>query len=119
MQGLDKFKLLIAILLIVAGIYGFYHFAEQKVALLYRVFGLLGMISVALGLAATTQVGAETLSFGRESVREVRKSVWPSRKDTGWTTLIVLAMVLLVGVMLWLFDTMLLWAVRQLTGQGG
>ena len=45
--------------------------------------------------------------------------VWPSRRETTQTTLLVLAMVILVGLMLWLFDMLLLWAVKLLTGQGG
>lgn len=113
----DKIKILIAVLLIGAGVVGFYYYAEQ--ALLYRVLGLLGVIAVAVIVVLTTQVGSETVSFGREAVMEMRKSVWPTRRETTQTTLLVLAMVILVGLMLWLFDMVLLWAVRLLTGQGG
>lgn len=113
----DKIKLLVAVLLIVAGVAGFYYYAEQ--ALLYRVLGLLAVIGVAVIVALTTQLGTETVSFGRSAVMEMRKSVWPSRRETTQTTLLVLAMVILVGLMLWLFDMILLWAVKMLTGQGG
>lgn len=113
----DKIKLLVAVLLIAAGVAGFYYYADQ--ALLYRVLGLLGVITVAVIIALMTQLGAETVSFGRSAVVEMRKSVWPSRRETTQTTLLVLAMVILVGLMLWLFDMILLWAVKLLTGQGG
>ncbi len=113
----DKIKLFVAVLLIVAGVTGFYYYADQ--ALLYRVMGLLSVIAVAVAVALMTQLGTEAVSFGRSAVMEMRKSVWPSRRETTQTTLLVLAMVILVGLMLWLFDMVLLWAVKLLTGQGG
>ena len=114
---MDKIKLAVAVLLVIAGIAGFYHYADQ--ALLYRVLGLLVVVGVAIAIALTSQPGMATLSFGRSAVLEVRKSVWPSRRETTQTTLIVMVMVVLVGIMLWLFDMFLLWAVKLLTGQGG
>ena len=114
---MDKLKLIISIALIAAGIAGFYYYADQ--ALLYRVLGLLAVIGVAAAIALTTQLGGETLAFGRNAVLEVRRSVWPTRAETIQTTLIVMVMVVVVGLMLWLFDMFLLWAVKLLTGQGG
>ncbi len=114
---LDKIKLLIAVLLVGGGIGGFYYFADESV--LYRVLGLLVVIGVSIAIALQTQMGAEAWGFGRNAVVEARKVVWPTRKETTQTTLIVLAMVVVVGVILWLFDMFLLWAVRLLTGQGG
>ena len=114
---MDKIKWLIAVLLIAAGIVGFYHYADQ--GLLYRVLGLLVVIGFAIAIALTTQSGRATLDFGRSAVLEVRKSVWPTRRETTQTTLIVMVMVLLVGIMLWLFDMFLKWAMQLLIGQGG
>jgi preprotein translocase subunit SecE len=113
----DKIKLAVAVLFIIAGIAGFYHYADQ--ALLYRVLGLLVVLGVAVAIALTTQPGMATLSFGRSAILEVRKSVWPSRRETTQTTLIVMVMVILVGIMLWLFDMFLSWAMQLLIGQGG
>ena len=113
----DKIKLAIAVLVIAAGIYGYYHYADQ--ALLYRVLGLLVVIGIAAAIALTSEPGKATLSFGRSAVLEVRKSVWPSRRETTQTTLIVMVMVILVGIMLWLFDMFLSWAMQLLIGQGG
>jgi preprotein translocase subunit SecE len=45
--------------------------------------------------------------------------VWPTRQETLQTTLIVMVMVLIVGIVLWLFDMVLLAILRFLTGQGG
>jgi preprotein translocase subunit SecE len=113
----DKIKLAVAVLFVIAGIAGFYHYADQ--ALLYRVLGLLVVLGVAVAIALTTQPGMATLSFGRSAILEVRKSVWPSRRETTQTTLIVMVMVILVGIMLWLFDMFLSWAMQLLIGQGG
>ncbi|MDH5407299.1 MAG: preprotein translocase subunit SecE [Gammaproteobacteria bacterium] len=114
----DKIKLLIAVALIAAGVVGFYHYADQA-ALLYRVLGLLAVIAVSFAVALTTQTGMNTLNFGRSAVLEVRRSVWPTRKETTQTTLLVIVMVFIIGLMLWLFDMVLLWGVKMLTGQGG
>ena len=114
---LDKIKLLVAVLLIAAGIAGFYYFAEQ--ALLYRVLGLLVVIAVSVFVALQTQVGMDAWNFGRSAVLEVRKAVWPSRQETVQTTLLVMVMVIIMGLMLWLFDMFLGWAIKMLIGQGG
>jgi preprotein translocase subunit SecE len=113
----DKIKLTVAVLLVVAGIYGFYHFAEQ--ALLYRVLGLLAVVGVAVAVAATSQPGLSAWNFGRSAALEARKSVWPSRRETTQTTLMVMVMVAIIGIVLWLFDMFLLWAMQYITGQGG
>jgi preprotein translocase subunit SecE len=110
---LDKVKLVIAVLLVAGGIYGYYHF-EADYALLYRVLGLLVVVGVALGIAAVTDLGRQAISFGRAASIEVRKSVWPSRRETTQTVLIVVVMVTLVGLMIWGIDSVLRIAVRAL-----
>lgn len=114
---LDKIKLLVALLLVAAGIAGFYIYAEE--ALLYRVLALLGVFIVAFIITLKTQLGLNTWNFGRSAVLEVRKAVWPTRQETVQATLMVMVMVIIMGVILWLFDMMLLSAVQMLTGQGG
>jgi preprotein translocase subunit SecE len=113
----DKIKLLLATLVLASGMVGFYIYSDEMV--LFRVLGLLVAAGIATAIAAQTERGGAALGFGRSAVTEVRKVVWPTRKETTQTTLIVVAMVILVGIMLWLFDMFLLWAVRLLTGQGG
>ncbi len=113
---LDKLKLTIALLLLVGAIGAFYYFSDQS--LLVRVLGLLAVVGIALAVAAQAEVGRVALHFIKESRTEVRRVVWPNRKETAQTTLIVLVMVLVVGILLWLLDMGLLWAVKLLTGQG-
>jgi preprotein translocase subunit SecE len=67
----------------------------------------------------TTELGQNVWKFVLESRQEVRKVVWPSRDETMRTTLLVFAMVVIVGVVLWLLDMFLFWVIKLLTGQGG
>ncbi len=113
----DKLILLVAGLLVVAGIGGFYQFADQPQ--LYRVLGLLAVLGVATVIALQSSPGKAAWEFGRSAILEVRKAVWPTRQETVQTTLLVLAMVVIVGLMLWLFDLLMNWAVRLLLGLGG
>lgn len=113
----DTIKFTIALLLLGTAIGLFYYFGDQNTLL--RVLGLLIALSVSLVIVAKTARGQAALSFVGETRVEFRKIVWPSRQETTRTTLIVLLMVMVMASILWLFDTLLLWAVRLLTGQGG
>jgi preprotein translocase subunit SecE len=70
-------------------------------------------------MVLTTELGRTVWGFALESRQEVRKVVWPTREETMRTTLLVFAMVFIVGLILWLLDMFLFWGVRFLTGQGG
>ena len=110
---MDKVKLVFAILLVVGGIVGFYYFADQY-ALLYRVLGLLAIIGVAIGIAVTTILGQQVVSFGRAASMEMRKTVWPTRKETTQTTLIVVVFVSILGAIIFIIDSILHWVVTKL-----
>jgi preprotein translocase subunit SecE len=113
----DKIKWAAAVLLLVGGVGGFYHFAEYS--MLMRVPALLAVAVVCVVVILQTAAGGQMVGFFREANIEVRKVVWPSRKETTQTTLVVMAMVVSVALFLWLLDMFLLWAVKLLTGQGG
>ncbi|MFN2310397.1 MAG: preprotein translocase subunit SecE [Gammaproteobacteria bacterium] len=115
--GMDTAKLAVAVALLLAAVGAFYWFADHS--LLLRVLGLLATVGVALFIVAQTAVGARALGFMGDARTEVRKVVWPTRQETVQTALIVFAVVIFVGIVLWLLDMLLLWAVRLLTGQGG
>lgn len=113
----DIVKQVLSAVIVVAGLSAFYYFSE--VPLLYRVLGLVVIVLIILGMMLTTQVGRNVWYFVLESKQEVRKVVWPTRDETTRTTLLVFAMVFLVGLILWILDMFLFWGVRLLTGQGG
>jgi len=112
----DTVKIGAAVVVLVAGIYGFYHFADES--LLYRVLGLLAVGVMALAIAYQSAVGRRAWSFVQDSRTEVRKVVWPTRNETVQTTLIVILLVVLVCVILWALDSFLGWGFRVLTGTG-
>ncbi|EGV50359.1 preprotein translocase subunit SecE [Candidatus Endoriftia persephone str. Guaymas] len=113
-SSLDTVKLLLAAGLIVAAILGFYYFDAHSQLL--RVLGMLLVVGVAVAIAYQTTVGRTVWQFASDSKVEVRRVVWPSRQETVQTTLIVFVMVLIMGFVLWMFDMMLGWVLRTLTG---
>lgn len=114
---LDTVKLLLAVVLLGAGIAGFYYLENESQ--LYRVLALLVVISIAVGVVYTTALGKRINGYRKDSFIEVRKVIWPSRQETVQTTLIVIVAVFIIGIFLWLLDMLLLWGVQILTGQGG
>jgi preprotein translocase subunit SecE len=113
----DVVKQVFSVVFVVAGVAAFYYFSE--IQLLYRVLGLVVVVLIVLGMMLTTEIGRAVWSFVLESKLEVRKVVWPTREETMRTTLLVFAMVFIVGLILWLLDMFLFWGVRLITGQGG
>ena len=111
-SALDTFKLMAAVLVLIAGVGAFYYFEEESQLL--RVLGMLGVTVVAFLIAATSEQGRRGLGFVRDSRVEVRKVVWPTRQEALQTTIAVLFMVILVAIMLWLFDMFLGWGIRFL-----
>lgn len=114
---LDIVKYVLSVVFIVSGIAAFYYFSE--VQLLYKVIGLLLVVVLVLAMLYTTEFGGNIFGFFLESRQEVRRVVWPTREETTRTTMLVFAMVFIVGIVLWLLDMFLFWGVRLLTGQGG
>ena len=115
-SGLDTVELVLAVALLIAGIVGFYHFADKS--LVYRVLGLLAAGLTGVALMLTTAMGRAFTSFLVESRVEVRKVIWPTRQETMQSTLVVVALVFLVGLILWTLDAGLFWGISLLTGQG-
>ena len=116
-SGLDTAKLVVSVALLLVGISAFYYF--ETVSTLLRVVGLLAVVGVAAVVTYQTALGRRVWQFGLDARMEVRKVVWPSRQETVQTTLIVFVMVLVMGVVLWLFDLLLVTVVKALTGHGG
>jgi preprotein translocase subunit SecE len=113
-SGFDTVKLLLAVAIVVGAILGFYYL--DAYSQLLRVIGLLVLVGVAAFIVYQTAVGRAIWSFASASKVEVRKVVWPSRQETIQTTLIVFVMVLVMGVVLWLFDMMLGAILKAVTG---
>ncbi len=111
-SAIDTFKLMTAVLVLLAGVVAFYYFEEESQLL--RVLGMLAVAVVAFFIAASSDPGRRGLGFVKDARVEVRKVVWPTRQETLQTTVAVLFMVILVAIMLWLFDMFLGWGVSKL-----
>lgn len=92
------------------------HYQFEQAMFSQRLIGWLMMALVILALLATTVEGKLFLAFARQSQIELKKVFWPTKQETSSTTLIVLVMVLVMGIILWLIDTLFLWIVGLLTG---
>lgn len=113
---LDTVKLVLALGILILGIWGFYFYAQE--ALLYRVLGILAAVGVAIGIAATTAKGKSLIGFLGSSRSEVRKIVWPTRAETMQTTLMVFIMVVILAIFLWFVDILLGFGVKTLLAVG-
>jgi preprotein translocase subunit SecE len=110
----DVLKYVLSLVLVGAGVVSFYQFSEFSQ--LYRVLGMVLVVLISLAMMMTTAVGQSSWGFAQEARQEVRKVVWPSRSETMQTTLMVFAMVIIVGLILWFLDMFLFWAITSMTG---
>jgi preprotein translocase subunit SecE len=114
MDWLDRIKLILAVVIAAAGVAAYYVLADASD--LVRVLVVVAATIVALGVALWSKPGQQAWGFIKAADREVRKVVWPTRRETVQTTLIVVVMVVIVGIALWLVDMGLVAALTALTG---
>jgi preprotein translocase subunit SecE len=100
--GADKAKLVVAALLLLGGIVAFYMLGRMD--LWIRVIALIALVALAVALFFTSESGKQLIGFGKESVREVKKVVWPTRKEALQNTAMVFAFVFLMALFLWITD---------------
>jgi preprotein translocase subunit SecE len=101
----DKYKVILAILAVVAGVAAFYVLAKQPMYI--RVAALTAGLLLAVVLAWTSEAGREFVSFAKDAVRETKKVVWPTRKEAGQITAVVFGFVLVMAIFLWGTDQLL------------
>ncbi len=112
----DKIKLLVAFLLVVAGVVAYYALHES--ATVVRVLVILLAIALAGGLVFTTALGKQFFAFAKDSVAEAKRVVWPSRKETMQTTGVVIVFAITMALFLWAVDASLMMVVNKLMGRG-
>lgn len=111
---LDKIKIFLAILVVAAGISGFYFLADMPAVVKTGAF--VGALAIAALIGWTSAPGKRFAAFVRESITETRKVVWPTRKETVQSTAMVVAFVFVMAVFLWGVDWILATVVRLLMG---
>jgi len=107
----DKAKLATAGVLVVAAVTAFYLLTKQDLWL--RVVALLALLLAAVGVFFISEPGKQLIGFGRDSSREVRKVVWPTRKEALQMTGYVFAFVVAMALLLWLADKTLEWLLYE------
>jgi preprotein translocase subunit SecE len=105
--GADKAKLVSAGALVIAALAGFYLLAKQGQLVQWSVLVLA--LAAAVAVFFTSEAGKELAAFGRDAWREVRKVVWPARKEAIQITAYVFGFVLIMALFLWLTDKTLEW----------
>ena len=108
----DKLKLSAAVLLVAAGVWGYYWLADM--ALVLRILVVVAGVLAAGAVAWWSEPGRQFGVFAGESVAEVKKVVWPTRKETMQTTAAVFAFVVVMAVFLWISDKTLEWVLYEL-----
>jgi len=98
----DKVKATIAVLLLLAGVAGFYFLSESPMVV--RLASVLAGIVAGVAVGWTSAPGKEFFLFARESVVETKKVVWPTRKESFQTAGAVFAFVVAMAVFLWITD---------------
>lgn len=112
----DKIKLLVAFLLVVAGIAGFYSLHDSAAVL--KLASVLVGVLLAAAVAWTSAPGKRFFAFGKDSVAEAKRVVWPTRKETLQTTGVVVAFAVVMALFLWAVDASLMLMVNKLMGRG-
>jgi preprotein translocase subunit SecE len=113
----ERIKIAIAALLAAGGMFAFYWLIDQ--ATVVRVLALLGGFAAGVAVMWFTEAGRTFLAFARESWEEAKRVVWPTRKETLQTTVVVFAFVFIMALFLWSVDASLLWITHRLLGTGG
>lgn len=112
----DKIKLVLSMLLVAAGIAGFYLLADK--ALVLRILAVIAGVVAAALTFRTTPVGKQFFAFAGDSITEAKRVVWPTRKETIQTTLIVFVLVMIVAAFLALVDMGFSYMIKSLLGRG-
>lgn len=110
----DLVKWLVVAALVAVGVVGNQYFSAEPV--LYRVLGLVVLGAVAAFVAFQTARGQAFAVLLKEARVEIRKVVWPTRQETTQTTLIVVAVVLVMALLLWGLDSLLGWLISLFVG---
>jgi preprotein translocase subunit SecE len=109
---LDRVKLGLAVLAIVAGIVAF-SMLDGKPGVL-RVGVFLASLVVAAVIAWFSEPGRRSIAYLRDSYHEARRVHWPTRKEATQMTGIVFVFVIVMAIFLWLVDKILEWVIYGL-----
>jgi preprotein translocase subunit SecE len=101
--------LILAGLIVVLALVAYYVLASETIWV--RLGALFGGVALGVLIAAVSNDGKRFLAYSKESVSEVKKVVWPSRKEATQMTLVVFAFVVVMALFLWTADKLIEWLV--------
>ena len=110
----NKTYLIAAIGVLIMGMILFYYFSDIR--LFYRVVGMIAVLILSGYIGYQSDFGKLVYSYVTDSKIELKKVTWPTKQETTQTTLGVIFVVIVVGILLWLFDMLLGWAIGTLYG---
>ena len=110
----SKSYLLLSIGVLITGMILFYYYSDVR--LFYRVVGMITVVIFSAFIAYQSDFGKLVYSYVTDSKVELKKVTWPTKQETTQTTLGVIFVVIIVGILLWLFDMLLGWAIGTLYG---
>ena len=99
----------VSIILVLVALIGYYALATESVYV--RLGVLFGCIALAIGLMAVTPNGKAFIEYAKDSIVEVKKVVWPTRKESTQMTLIVFGFVAIMAIFLWSTDKIAEWLI--------
>ena len=106
---IETIKMVIAALVFIAGVYGYYELPTllgQDVSILIRFGLLLVSLLVAVAIVLMSENGKRFLEFYRGSMIELKKMIWPTKAEARQTTIVVLILVVVVAAYLWMVDAL-------------
>ncbi len=108
----EKVRLALAVTLVIAALVAFYMLSKQGIWVQWAV--LLVSLSASFAVFLTSEMGKQLIGFSRDAVREVKKVVWPERKEALQITAYVFAFVVVMALFLWITDKTLEWVFYDL-----
>lgn len=107
-QRADKAKLLLAAVLVILGVVGFYALPTLPIF----VRALMPVVGVVLAVVIVffwCSVGRRLTQYVRDSITEVKKVVWPERNEAIKLTMFVIAFVMVLAMFIWVADWAISW----------
>ncbi len=110
--GADKAKLAVSVALVLGAFVAFYLLGKQGPIAQWGAL-IVGLVAAVI-VFGMSESGRQLVAFGRDAWREVKKVVWPARKEATQMTLYVFAFVVVMALFLWLTDKTLEWVMYDL-----
>lgn len=110
--GIDKAKLAAVAALVLASVAAFYMLGKQGPLIQWAA--LLVGLAAAVVVFLISESGRQFVAFANDAWREVKKVVWPTRKESIQMTVYVFVFAVVMALFLWLTDKTLEWVFYDL-----